>query len=74
MENRVCGVAHNVSQARESLAKALCALDAHANTDYSKLLEIVKDYIVEASAKWLCSAEDQLDELREKMKEEPNHE
>lgn len=36
-------------------------------------MEIVRDYIMEASAKWLCSVEDQLDELREKMKEEATH-
>ena len=69
MENKVCGASHDVSQAREALGKALCVLAAHASTDYSKLLQVVQDYIMEANAKWLYSAENRLDELRAEMKE-----
>lgn len=65
-------VDHDIAQAREALEKALCALAAHANTDYSKLLEIVRDYVMEANAKWLYSAENQLDKLITKNEGE-NH-
>ena len=71
---KICGASHDVSQAREDLNKALCALDAYLNTGYSKLLEIAQDYIMRANSKWLYSAENRFDELREKMMEETNHE
>ncbi len=68
--NEICGASHDVSQTREALEKALCVLAAHASTDYSKLLTVVQDYIMEANAKWLYSAERQLDRLRAEMKED----
>ena len=68
--NEICGASHDVSQARESLEKALCVLAAHISTDYSKLLTVVQDYITEANAKWLYSAERQLDQLRAETKGE----
>lgn len=67
--NEICGASHDVTQAREALEKALCVLAAHASTDYSKLLMVVQDYIMEANAKWLYSAERQLDQLRAEKKE-----
>ena len=63
MENKISSVSHDVAQARAALEKALCALAAHSNTDYSKLLEIAQDYIMEANSKWLHSAEHQLEAL-----------
>ena len=68
--NEICGASHDVSQTREALEKALCVLAAHASTDYSKLLTVVQDYIMEANAKWLYSAERQLDRLRAEVKED----
>lgn len=67
--NEICGASHDVSHAREALEKALCVLAAHASTDYSKLLMVVQDYIMEANAKWLYSAERQLDQLRAEKKD-----
>ena len=69
LSNEICGASHDVSQAREALEKALCVLAAHASTDYSKLLMVVQDYIMETNAKWLYSAERQLDRLRAETKE-----
>ena len=70
MENEICGVFHDVAQAREDLEKALCVLGAHSSTDDSCLLAVVQDYIMQANAKWLYSAENQLDALRKKYRRE----
>ena len=71
MTDKIYLVSHDVAQAREDLDKALCALVAYSNTGYTKLLEIVQDYIMRADAKWLYSTENCLDEL---MKEDTTHE
>lgn len=68
--NEICGASHDVSQAREALEKALCVLAVYASTDYSKLLMVVQDYIMEANGKWLRSAERHLDQLRAEKKED----